>query len=861
MKLRRFLFPALLMHALPAMISAQIDNPILFVTQVAPSEAHQTVTSIDGSLQASTAAAPRGGDLMIVYPNRAVKNLTRTAGFGIAGSVQKGDAAIAVRDPHVHFSGTKALFSMVRGAPSDAADTRTFHWQIYEITGLGMNETPVITLVPHQHPDYNNVQPAYLSDGRIVYATDCPVTTERHLYPALDEKGMAPAGTGLWTLDPQATAESSPAMLTHAPSGAFEPFVDSFGRVMFTRWDLLQRDEHAADNAHFPVDYQNESPAATYGNWQEIFPEPLPGADTNFGLSFDLFLPWTINQDGNDLNTLNHLGRHELTPAFPRSGPEPELINFETNVPTLPPDGTLPALTRATAFLHLSEHPAQPGRYLGVDVLATSVSAGRAVSVFAPPTMNPDQVTVRLISQEGLARDTSWMQNGRLLGSWVPGPPLSHSHYGDVVNQPVPPDFIPSACFTIRAADGFTRLERGSTLVVPAVRETTQIVSGEDVTRTANLWQLQPVEVIARTIPPALTVPLETPEASIFIRAGVSPSGFRTWLHDENKALLSCRNVTTRDQADRQQLVNLAVQEGATSTAPGEPVHTVERVQFFQGEYLRAYAATEGSAPKAGRRITARTMRAEAFTGNPPSAAPAGSTPVAHDGSMAAIVPAGRAVSWELANDDGDAVVRERYWLSFNAGELRACTSCHGVNTRDQLGRPPSTNPPEALNTLLTYWKSAHPSAPAQATSYKVWSEVNLQTPSETTMHVDNDGDGMTNLEEFVYGTNPRTAEEQGSVAQKLTAAPAPGGATTLSFTRNLDATGTEIIAESSANLSAWQEEARLSTNDTDARVGVTVTEATTPEQSSRRLSACQVSIPASHDTRRSFFRLRFIVP
>ena len=32
-------------------------------------------------------------------------------------------------------------------------------------------------------------------------------------------------------------------LLNHTPSGAFDPFLDSAGRVVFTRWDHLQRDQ------------------------------------------------------------------------------------------------------------------------------------------------------------------------------------------------------------------------------------------------------------------------------------------------------------------------------------------------------------------------------------------------------------------------------------------------------------------------------------------------------------------------------------------------------------------------------------------------------------------------------------------
>ena len=33
--------------------------------------------------------------------------------------------------------------------------------------------------------------------------------------------------------------------MQHAPSGSFNPIVDSFGRVLYTRWDHLQRDQQA----------------------------------------------------------------------------------------------------------------------------------------------------------------------------------------------------------------------------------------------------------------------------------------------------------------------------------------------------------------------------------------------------------------------------------------------------------------------------------------------------------------------------------------------------------------------------------------------------------------------------------------
>jgi hypothetical protein len=75
---------------------------------------------------------------------------------------------------------------------------------------------------------------------------------------------------------------------------------------------------------------------------------------------------------------------------------------------------------------------------------------------------------------------------------------------------------------------------------------------------------------------------------------------------------------------------------------------------------------------------------------------------------MAAFVPTRRATSWQMTDGVGVPVVRERYWLTFQPGKIRSCTSCHGVNTSDQAGHPPASNPPEALRTLLRFYKEVN---------------------------------------------------------------------------------------------------------------------------------------------------------
>src|SRR5581483_4591472 len=89
-------------------------NSILFVTQVPIPADFTTIGSTSGNHRADPDACGRGRDLYIRSPDGALKNLTRAAGYGKWGSQDTN--GIAVRQPCVHWSGKKAVFSMVVGA-------------------------------------------------------------------------------------------------------------------------------------------------------------------------------------------------------------------------------------------------------------------------------------------------------------------------------------------------------------------------------------------------------------------------------------------------------------------------------------------------------------------------------------------------------------------------------------------------------------------------------------------------------------------------------------------------------------------------------------------------------------------------
>jgi hypothetical protein len=93
-----------------------------------------------------------------------------------------------------------------------------------------------------------------------------------------------------------------------------------------------------------------------------------------------------------------------------------------------------------------------------------------------------------------------------------------------------------------------------------------------------------------------------------------------------------------------------------------------------------------------------------------------GAVAIAPDGSVAALVPAHRALSWHLTDQDGNGVVRERNWLSFPSGEIRVCANCHGINTLSQTGDPEPVNEPQALRELLALWKREHAGGTATPT-------------------------------------------------------------------------------------------------------------------------------------------------
>ena len=725
----------------PRREDAPIPNPILFVGQVPLPDDFTTVASTFGNHLGRQTSAPRGGDLFILYPSGTLKNVTRAAGFGNSGF--QGANSIAVREPSVHWSGTKALFSMVIGAPTQQFQVKTFFWQIYEVTNLGENQTPVITKVANQPENFNNISPIYGTDDRILFTTDRPRSGEAHLYPQLDEYEEAPTVTGIWSLNPR---NGDLRLLNHAPSGAFTPIIDSFGRVIFTRWDHLQRDQQADGDAETPgqygtFDFSDESAAALKLNQRvEVFPEPragnTPPGSNLVGNNINHFFPWMMNEDGSSEETLNHIGRHELHHFFNKSfTDDPAVVDFGYF------DGIRFNTNQADGTFQIREDPLTPGLYYAVDsVEFSSHASGQLVRFSAPPHHNPDLIQIDYITprstkffseppapadHSGHYRDPLPLSNGTLIAAHT-AETRADANAGTGANPQSRYDFRLKPM--VQQANGFYLPGAPLTGGIPA----TISYWSPDVliSWSGNLWEMSAVEIRARPIPAQATTPLEQPELNAFAQANVDVQQFRQYLADNDLALIVTRNATTRDKADRQQPLNLRVPGGVSSIVdPAQKIYDVSRLQLYQADQLRGIGSTPHPTDPAlvtggrqGRRVLARTMHdPAAMAANPPATVSAqGSVQLALDGSAAAFVPARRAMTWQLADPNHAGVVRERYWLTFQPGEVRVCGSCHGANTKTQLEQDPPVNTPSALTALLQFWKTKQatiPAAPANFTA------------------------------------------------------------------------------------------------------------------------------------------------
>ncbi|CAN5458857.1 hypothetical protein BH10BAC5_BH10BAC5_10260 [soil metagenome] len=716
-----------------------LTNPVIFVTQVPTAGGHNAIGDPFANHLGNIQNVRRGGDLYILYPDGTLKNITALNGYGSTGANGFQDQnSIAVREPSVSWDGSKALFSMVVGAPTALHQNNNFFWQIYEVSNLGQAQSPTIRKINNQPLNYNNVSPFYGTNGRILFTSDIPRNQAPYLYPQFDEYHGQPTTTGIWSLN-ENTADMF--LLDHSPSGDFSPFIDSYGRVIFSRWDHLRRDgnvddEFAQPNVAklYPFNFSDETQNAFRNNIDytpgnpgiESFPEPqssrtdilpanLTGQETN------LFFPWNINEDGTNMETINHIGRHELIPFFNK--------NFKDD-PNLIGINRFGQGTFVQNVLQPREDPANPGTYYGIDANSSQNLHG-AGYVFKMSNaglglggtpLNSDNTILTYITRTnftfGRYKNILPLQSGTLIASHSDTTSLDN----EIGTVSATHDTIYSKCkysFRLKTLIAETSpYFKANTLLTSLIPTKNIKYYNPDtlvVMNAVRLWEIDPCEVYTRSVPttnPINPSGLPSQETTAIQNAGLTVTQVKNYLTQNNLSLIVSRDVTTRDGHDKQQPFNLRVVDTngthpvnyAQTIGTSGKVYDISHLQIFQADQVRGYKGigNDINNPLPGRRPIPQPLHDPSVT-NPRinSNEPVGGVRIFSDGSLAAFVPSRRAVSWQMTDTSKTAIVRERFWLTFQPGEIVTCNSCHGLNTGDQLNRPRPTNVPLALTSLL----------------------------------------------------------------------------------------------------------------------------------------------------------------
>ena len=182
------IFLALTLTAVPATAGLPIPNPLVFIQYEIPDDPQAVLR----------------GNVYRLDPDGAVADLT-------------GRDDVLVRDPEVSFDATRVVFAMRVGP-----DTAT--WQVWEIgvDGSGLRKVS-------RDAAYNDMDPSYLPDGRIILTTDRLRWSDGYEnVPTTQLAVMAADGTGVEVLKVNT-------------AGHLNPVLGSDGMIYLTQWDFHDR--------------------------------------------------------------------------------------------------------------------------------------------------------------------------------------------------------------------------------------------------------------------------------------------------------------------------------------------------------------------------------------------------------------------------------------------------------------------------------------------------------------------------------------------------------------------------------------------------------------------------------------------
>jgi hypothetical protein len=223
-------------------------------------------------------------------------------------------------------------------------------------------------------------------------------------------------------------------------------------------------------------------------------------------------------------------------------------------------------------MFQIAEDPNRPGVYYGIDAPEFGThAAGQVISMTAPPTLDADHIRVNYVTHRATAstedvpensghyRDPLVLSDGALVAAHT-------ADRGEETGTGGPLNSTYAFRLTTLAPTGNGYYAADAPLT-PGITATIRYWSPDVLVEfTGPLWELNPVEVRARSRPAPSVRPLAPQELAAFQQAGVDPAELRAYLVANDLALAVVRDATTRDDFDQQQPFNLRVAGGGHQT-------------------------------------------------------------------------------------------------------------------------------------------------------------------------------------------------------------------------------------------------------------------------------------------------------
>ncbi len=318
-----------------------------------------------------------------------------------------------VKDLYPSRDGKKLLFALRAPTIANVPDDQQPTWDIWEYDRITNSSRPIIT-DPEVAKRGQDVQPAYLADGRIIFSSTLQQTTRTQNQDALrgyfqgqTEDGQR-AAFNLHVINSDGTGL---AQITFNPSDDLQPTVLNTGEVVFLRWDRHGHDTLSLykmnpDGTGLSFYYGYHSQNTGTDNTEDIedteavFNRPRVMPDDRLLVSLR---PREALQQGGDMVALDTVNYYENTRA---------LIG-QTSAPAAT------SLTKNSIYTHgkVVEGQASPGGYInsaypmddGTGRLLMSWSACRILN---PTTQQPRPCTERFVGSSQAEPDYAlWMFN------------------------------------------------------------------------------------------------------------------------------------------------------------------------------------------------------------------------------------------------------------------------------------------------------------------------------------------------------------------------------------------------------------------------------------------------------------------